>query len=112
MKYLIVVCFLILSSITFAKDPVPAQRLMNVVCGTVEQATKLIREYGEAVVFIGHKTSNDNKGPVDITVIISVNLNTGSWSEFAALEDGTVCIVNGGEKGAIIPQNFVSRKVL
>lgn len=70
------------------------------LCGRPEQAVKLMREYGETVVFRGSRfIKEEGDRRVFTAVLISLNSSTGTWSIFEAQENGVVCLIATGIGG-------------
>lgn len=90
--------------LTQASGQALIQQEQQVRCGTVADAVALMKEYNEIIVFVGKKEGVlPRYGEISVTVIITLNAKTGTWSTFEELPNGTVCITNGGDGGKLMP---------
>lgn len=73
------------------------------LCGRLDQATKLMKEYGEEIVFRGNRNlSPEGKTPVYTFVIITLNPSTDTWTLYEGYDKGTICLIQSGIKGKSI----------
>lgn len=70
------------------------------ICGRSDQATKLMKEYGEEIVFRGNRNlSPEGKTPVYTYVIITLNPSTATWTLYEGYENGNICLIQSGIRG-------------
>lgn len=73
----------------------------NPVCGQAADAVKLMKDYGEEVVFTGTRVIDADRQQIT-RVLISLNKRTGSWSLFEGYDDNQVCLLQAGIGGKSI----------
>jgi hypothetical protein len=70
------------------------------ICGRPEQAAKLMKEYGEEIVFRGNRNlSPEGQTPVYTLVIITLNPVTDTWTLYEGYENGKICLIQSGIRG-------------
>lgn len=70
------------------------------MCGTLEQAAAVMKQYDEKIVFTGDRSSPSGQpAPDKSKIIISLNKKTGTWSAFIFITSDRVCVLESGENG-------------
>lgn len=74
----------------------------DTICGRPEQAIKLMKEYGEELVFKGNRNlSPQGQSPILSLVIITLNSSTGSWTLYESYDNENICLIQSGIGGKI-----------
>lgn len=93
MRHALLALALIGASPVLAADGSVAQSTETVKCGNLEQGLANLHEtYGETVVFRGEGIDNYP----DASVIVTQNLDTGTWTMIGSQRGGRSCILFSG----------------
>lgn len=69
-------------------------------CGSFDNLTSMLTDYKEILIFNG--ISSDSQDDTRLHML-TVNVKTGTWTEFTLNEDGLVCIVQEGTNAVVHP---------
>lgn len=93
----IVALLCLIPSITFASQ---------VKCSTVETMNIYLQRSQESIVFWGERpVIGPKKKKTVISVVITLNKESGAWTEFVLAPDNVACVVGDGIKGKTITPN-------
>lgn len=103
MKSIILIITLLFIFFLFPRyETVDASQLLtdeDSFCGSMEDLISLLDDYKEIVIFNGMSSDTDDPK----MHLLTVNVITGTWTEFSLNNEGLVCIVKEGKNAALNP---------
>jgi len=92
-------------SILFFSSLLQAQTvMMPVECGSLKELAEVVTEYEEKPFAVAETVRQVNGSPKTFTVLIFVNIKTGSWTIAEKISDGKYCVTSGGKNFNLIEQ--------
>lgn len=73
-------------------------------CGTLKEVQEYLDRHGEKVVFTGTHLLEAGPGKMaKVITVLTLNESSGSWSQFELIGKDTLCYIDGGTEGNLIP---------
>ena len=81
-------------------DTRSVQSIEEPYCGPIDSLVSLLDDYKEVMIFNGMSSDNQD---ADQMYLLTVNVTTGTWTEFSLNKDGLVCIIQEGKNAVVGP---------
>ncbi len=82
--------------------PTLAFGAVDLSCSTLDTMKTYLEKSQESIVFIGERPVTIGKKTSAVTIVITLNKESGAWTEFAIAPDKIVCLIGDGKKGTLL----------